>query len=57
MAKDFATVMSASGAPGHAIVGSTSTNGLAKVLKTDVADFAIVSLDSLLSSAKGTLNG
>ena len=53
MAKDFATVMSASGAPGHAIVGSTSPNGLGKVLKTDMADFAIVSLDSLLSSAKG----
>ena len=53
MAKDFATVMSASGAPGRAIVGSTSPNGLGKVLKTDMADFAIVSLDSLLSSAKG----
>ena len=53
MAKDFATVMSANGAPGRAIVGSTSPNGLGKVLKTDMADFAIVSLDSLLSSAKG----
>lgn len=53
MAKDFAGVMSASGAPGHAIVGSTSPNGLGKVLKTDMADFAIVSLDSLVSSAKG----
>ena len=53
MAKDFAAVMTASGAPGRAIVGSTSPNGLGKVLKTDVADFAIVSLDSLLSSAKG----
>jgi TRAP-type uncharacterized transport system substrate-binding protein len=53
MAKDFAAVMSAAGAPGHAIVGSTSSNGLGKVLKTDMADFAIVSLDSLLSSAKG----
>ena len=53
MAKDFAAVMTASGAPGRAIVGSTSSNGLGKVLKTDVADFAIVSLDSLLSSAKG----
>jgi hypothetical protein len=53
MAKDFATVMGASGAPGRAIVGSTSPNGLGKVLKTDMADFAIVSLDSLLSSAKG----
>ena len=53
MARDFATVMSASGAPGRAIVGSTSPNGLGKVLKGDMADFAIVSLDSLLSSAKG----
>ena len=53
MARDFAMVMSASGAPGRAIVGPTSPNGLGKVLKTDMADFAIVSLDSLLSSAKG----
>ena len=53
MARDFAIVMSAGGAPGRAIVGSTSPNGLGKVLKADMADFAIVSLDSLLSSAKG----
>jgi TRAP-type uncharacterized transport system substrate-binding protein len=53
MARDLATVMSASDAPGRVIVGSTSPNGLAKVLKTDVADLAIVSLDSLMSSAKG----
>jgi hypothetical protein len=53
MARDFAAVMSASGAPGRAIVGSTSPNGLGKVLKNDIADFAFVSLDSLLSSAKG----
>jgi uncharacterized protein len=53
MAKDFAAVMSANGAPGHAIVGPTSPDGLSKVLKTDLADFAIVSLDSLVSSAKG----
>ena len=53
MAKDFAAVMSTTGAPGRAIVGSTSPNGLGKVLKSDVADFAIVSLDSLLSGAKG----
>src|SRR5271166_6242023 len=53
MGKDFAAVMSASGAPGHAIVGPTSPDGLGKVLKTDIADFAIVSLDSLISSAKG----
>ncbi len=53
MAKDFAAVMTASGAPGHAMVGPTSPDGLGKVIKTDMADFAIVSLDSLLSSAKG----
>src|SRR5271154_3486789 len=53
MAKDFAAVMGASGAPGHAIVGPTSPDGLGKVLKTDLADFAVVSLDSLVSSAKG----
>jgi TRAP-type uncharacterized transport system substrate-binding protein len=53
MAKDFAAVMSTNGAPGRAIVGSTSPNGLGKVIKSDMADFAIVSLDSLLSGAKG----
>jgi uncharacterized protein len=53
MAKEFAAVLSASAAPGHAIVGPTSPDGLAKVLKSDLADFAIVSLDSLVSSAKG----
>jgi hypothetical protein len=53
MAKDLATVVSASGEPGRAIVGSTSPNGFGKVLRTDMADFAIVSLDSLVSSAKG----
>jgi len=53
MAKDFAAIMSANGATGRAIVGSTSPNGLGKIAKTDMADFAIVSLDSLLFSAKG----
>ncbi len=53
MAKEFAAVLSARDAPGRAIVGPTSPDGLAKVLKTDLADFAIVSLDSLVSSAKG----
>jgi uncharacterized protein len=53
MAKDFAAVMNENGTPGHAIVGPTSPDGLGKVLKTDLADFAIVSLDSLVSSAKG----
>jgi TRAP-type uncharacterized transport system substrate-binding protein len=53
MAKDFAAVMSASGAPGRAVVGPTSPDGLGKVLKSDIADFAIVSMDGLISSAKG----
>jgi hypothetical protein len=53
MARDFAAVMGSSGVPGHSIVGSTSPNGLSKVVKTDLADFAIVSLDSLVASAKG----
>ena len=53
MARDFAAVVGSSGSPGRAIVGSTSPNGLGKVLRTNMADFAIVSLDSLLSSAKG----
>jgi hypothetical protein len=52
MANDFAAVMSANGAAGRAIVGSTSPNGLGNVAKADMADFAIVSLDSLLFSAK-----
>jgi hypothetical protein len=52
MANDFAAVMSASGATGRAIVGAASPNGLSNVGKTDMADFAIVPLDSLLFSAK-----
>ncbi len=52
MAKDFAAVMSDNGAAGRAIVGSTSPNGLAKAARTDMADFAIVTLDSLIAGAK-----
>jgi hypothetical protein len=52
MARDFAAVMSDKAAPGKALIGSTSPNGLAKAARTDMADFAIVSLDSLLASAK-----
>jgi hypothetical protein len=52
MARDFAAVLSDKGATGKALVGSTSPNGLAKAARTDMADFAIVSLDSLLASAK-----
>jgi len=50
--KSFAAVLSDKGAPGRAIVGSTSPNGLAKAAKSDMADFAIVTLDSMLASAK-----
>ena len=52
MAKDFAAAMTGSGTAGRAIVGSTSPSGLAKVGRADMADFAIVSLDSLVSAAK-----
>jgi hypothetical protein len=52
MARDFASVMSAQGAAGRAIVGSTSPGGLDKVSRADLADFAIVTLDALMSSAK-----
>jgi TRAP-type uncharacterized transport system substrate-binding protein len=52
MARDFGAVLSDKGAPGRAIVGSTSPNGLAKAAKSDMADFAIVTLDSMLASAK-----
>ncbi len=52
MAKDFAGVLTTNGAAGRAIVGSTSAPGLSKVSRADMADFAIVSLDSLVSAAK-----
>ena len=52
MARDFAAVVGANGSAGRAIVGSTSPNGLGKVLKTDMAGFAIVSLDSVVNSVK-----
>ncbi len=45
MARDFGAVLSSKGAPGRAIVGSTSPNGLAKAVKTDMADFGIVTLE------------
>ena len=52
MAKDFAAVLSDKGAAGRAIVGSTSPNGLAKAARTDMADFAVVTLNSLIAGAK-----
>ncbi len=50
MARDFAAVLSGEGAPGKAIVGSTSSNGLERVARTDMADFAVVTLDCLIAS-------
>ncbi len=52
MAKDFAEVLNDKGAPGRAIVGSTSPTGISKVMKTDIADFAIVTLDALVVGVK-----
>jgi TRAP-type uncharacterized transport system substrate-binding protein len=52
MARDFAAALSGKGAPGKAIVGSTSPNGLEKVARTDMADFAVVTLDSLAVGVK-----
>ena len=52
MAKEFAEVLNDKGAPGRAIVGSTSPTGIAKVMRTDMADFAIVTLDTLVVGVK-----
>ena len=52
MSRDFSAVLNDKGAPGRALVGSTSPTGLAKVARTDMADFAIVTLDSAIVSAK-----
>jgi hypothetical protein len=52
MSRDFTAVLNDKGAPGRALVGSTSPMGLLKVTRTDMADFAIVTLDSAIVSAK-----
>ena len=52
MAKDFAEVLNDKGATGRAIVGSTSPTGIAKVMRTDMADFAIVTFDTLAVGVK-----
>ena len=52
MAKDFVAVLNDKGAAGRAIVGPTSPTGLARASRSDMADFAVVTLDSLLSSVK-----
>ncbi|MGO9423436.1 TAXI family TRAP transporter solute-binding subunit [Roseiarcus sp.] len=52
MAREFVQVLSDQGAQGRAIVGSTAPTGVAKVMRTDMAEFAIVTLDSLAVSVK-----
>ena len=52
MAKDFADVLNNKGAVGRAIVGPASPTGIAKVMRTDLADFAIVPFDTLAVGAK-----
>ncbi len=52
MARDYAEVLNDKGAPGRAIVGPTSPTGIAKVIRTDMADFAIVTLDTLIVGVK-----
>ncbi len=52
MAKDFAEVLNDKGSAGRAIVGPTSPTGIAKVMRTDLADFAIVPFDTLAVGVK-----
>ena len=52
MAKDYAEVLNDKGAAGRAIVGTTSPTGIAKVMRTDMADFAIVTFDTLAVGVK-----
>ena len=52
MAREFVEVLTDQGAQGRAIVGSTAPTGVAKVMRSDMADFAIVTLDSLAVSIK-----
>ena len=52
MARDVVQVVSDQGAQGRAIVGSTAPTGVLKVMRADMADFAIVTLDSLEVSVK-----
>ncbi len=52
MARDFVEVVNDQGGQGRAIVGSTAPTGVLKVMRVDMADFAIVTLDSLAVSVK-----
>jgi uncharacterized protein len=56
MARDFASVLADKGAAGRAIVGSTSSGGVARVAKSGIADFAIVPLDTAIVAAKADPN-
>ena len=52
MAHDLVQIVGDQGAQGRAIVGSTAPTGVLKVMRADMADFAIVTLDSLEVSVK-----
>ena len=52
MAREFVDVLAEQGEQGRAIVGSTAPTGVARVMRTDMADFAVVTLDSLAVSVK-----
>lgn len=52
MANDFAGVLTDKGSPGHAIVGPTSPTGIAKVMRSGMSDFAVVTLDTLAIGVK-----
>ncbi len=52
MARDFAAALGDNGAPGRAIVGSTSPDGIAKVARLSLADFAILPLDTAIVATK-----
>ena len=56
MARDFVAVLSEKGGSGRAIVATTSPNGLSRAAKNGIADFAIVSLDTAIVSAKADAN-
>ena len=52
MARDFVAIVDVQGVQGRTIVGSTAPTGVLKVMRADMADFAIVTRDSLEVSVK-----
>ena len=52
MARELVAALTDQGVQGRTIVGSTAPTGIAKVMRGDMADFAIVTLDSLGVSLK-----